>query len=86
MFDELYKAAYEKLNNEIYSIAARLLTDVKVVHNSDYIGKLRVLNEVFNIMNNIDNELYNALLREVEKETAYYEAERAADNSSHEQK
>ena len=85
MFEEFYKQAYEKLNNEIFSMAERILTDVNAMHNSDYIGKMRVLNEVFNIINKVDDELYNALSREFEKEAAYYEAEHVADNSSHEQ-
>ena len=85
MFDELYKEAYEKLKNEICSVAGRILIDVNAVRNSDYIGKMRALNEVFDIMNKVDNELYNALLRKVEKENTYYEAERAADDSSNEQ-
>ena len=86
MFDEIYKEAYEKLKNEICSMAGRILIDVNAVHNSDYIGKMRALNEVFDIMNKVDDELYSALLCEAEKEAAYYEAERSADNSSHENK
>ena len=85
MFDNLYEEAYKKLKNEICSMAGRILIDVNAIHNSDYIGKMRALNEVFDIMNNIDEDLYNKLLAEVKKETAYYEEERA-DNSSHENK
>ena len=85
MFDHLYEEAYKKLKNEICSIAGRILIDVNAIHNSDYIGKMRVLNEVFDIMNKVDDELYNALLCEAEKVAAYYEVERAADDSSHEQ-
>ena len=81
MFDELYKEAYEKLKNEICSMAGRILIDVNAVHNSDYIGKMRALNEIFDIMNKIDDELYNALSRECEKEATYYESELTADES-----
>ena len=66
-------------------MAGRLLTDVDTVHNSNYIGQLHALNEVIYIMNKVDAELEAALLREVEKEADYYELERSADNSSHEQ-
>ena len=68
MFDHLYEEAYKKLKNEICSMAGRILTDVNAVHRSDYIGKMRALSEVFNIMNKVDDEIYAALLREVEKE------------------
>ena len=86
MFDHLYEEAYKKLKNEICSMAGRILIDVNAIHNSDYVGKLRALNEVFDIINKVDDELYNALLCEVKKEAAYYEAERVANNSSHENK
>ena len=81
MFDNLYEEAYKKLRNEISSMASRILIDVNAVHNSDYIGKMRALNEVIDIMNKVDDELYTALLREDEKEEHYYEAERATDES-----
>ena len=81
MYNELYKEAYEKLKNEISSMAGKFLLDVNAVHESDYIGRMRALNEVFDIMTKVDNELYNALLRESEKETTYYESELAADES-----
>ena len=68
MFDHLYEDAYKKFKKEICYMAGRLLTDVNAVHKSDYIGKTRALSEVFDIMNKIDDEIYAALLREVEKE------------------
>ena len=82
MFDEIYEEAYKKLKNEIRSVAGRLLLDVNAVHNPDYIGKMRMLNEIFDIIDKIDDELYNALARETQKADVYYEAERAADDSS----
>ena len=81
MFDHIYEEAYKKLKNEICSMAGRILIDVNAIHNSDYIGKMRALNEVFDIMNKVDDDLYNALLCEVEKKAAYYEAEHAVDES-----
>ena len=81
MYNELYKEAYEKLKNEICSMAGNFLLDVNAVNKSDYIGRMHALNDVVDIMNKVDNELYNALSREYEKEAAYYEAERATDES-----
>ena len=81
MFNELYKEAYEKLKNEISSMAGKFLLDVNAVNKSDYIGRMRALTEVFDIISKVDNELYNALSREYEKEATYYESELAADES-----
>ena len=81
MFNELYKEAYEKLKNEISSMAGKFLLDVNAVTKPDYIGRMRALTEVFDIISKVDNELYNALSREYEKEATYYESELAADES-----
>ena len=81
MFDELYKEAYDKLKSEIYSLASKLLITVNEEPNLYHTGELHAVNEVLIITNAIDDTLYSALNRVVEKEAAYYELQLAADES-----
>ena len=81
MFNELYTDAYERLKNEIRSIAGRILLEGTEKHNAYYSGQWHAMNEVIEIMNKIDEKLYTSLSREAEKEAAYYESELSVDES-----
>ena len=81
MFDELYTEAYSKLKHEILSAAGRLLIEALKERNAYYSGQMHTMNEVIDIMNKIDEEVYTALSYEAEKEADYYESQLSADES-----
>ena len=81
MFDELFTKAYSKLKHEILSAAGRLLIEAVEEKTAYYSGQIHMMNEGLDIMNKIDEDLHNELLAEVQKESAYYEAEQTADES-----
>lgn len=88
MFDYLYTEAYAILRQEIESIAKEILSDDNddnAVYNLYYAGQLHAMNAVVTIMNKVDEDLYASLLRESEKEAAYYESELSADESCYKQ-
>lgn len=81
MFDDLYREAYNKLKHEILSAAGGLLIEAPKEKNAYYSGQLHTMNEVIDIMNKIDEDLYAALSCEAEKEADYYESQLSADES-----
>lgn len=81
MFEDLYTEAYSKLKREILSAAGRLLIEAVKERSAYYSGQMHTMNEVIDIMNKIDEELYTSLSREAEKEAAYYEAGHTSDES-----
>ena len=81
MFDDFYEESYRKLKREILSLAGRLLITGNEEDKHYYDGQLHTMNEVIDIMNKIDEELYTALSYEAEKEAAYYESELSVDES-----
>ena len=85
MFEEIYKEAYEKLNNDIRILVGKLWLD-KAGKSRAYLNGLTEACEAFlRLASDSSGDLIIALDRESEKVAAYYEVERAADDSSHEQ-
>ena len=85
MSEEIYREAYEKLTNDIRLLVGKLWLD-KAGKSRAYLDGLTEACDAFlRLASDSSGDLIIALDREAEKEAAYYEAERSADNSSHEQ-
>ena len=85
MFDEIYREAFENLNKDIRILVAKLFLD-KTGKSRAYLNGLTEACEAFlRLASDSSGNLIIALDHEAEKEAAYYEAERSADDSSHEQ-
>lgn len=84
MFDYLQAKAYHKLRGEIMILIEAHSKEYKE-HDNYQSGKLHAFADVLDRMIAVDAELQKEIDREDEKLDAYYEAERSADNSSHEQ-
>lgn len=84
MFDDLYKEAYDALNADIRRLVKKLMSDTAVKSRSYRDGVAEACEAFLQLASDSSGALIIALDREVEKEAAYYEAERTTDNSSHE--
>ena len=85
MFDELYREAYEKLNNDIHRVVKKLMFDNEKKSRAYRDGLTEACETFLRLASESSGDLIIALDHESEKEATYYEVERSADNSSHEQ-
>ena len=81
MFEEIYREAFEKLNNDIRILVGKLWLD-KSGKSRAYLNGLTEACEAFlRLASDSSGDLIIALDRESEKQSAYYEAEHAVDES-----
>ena len=78
MFDYLEAKAYHKLWGEIMKLVEAHSKEYKE-HDAYQSGKLHAFADILDRMIAVDAELNKEIESESEKEAAYYEAERAAD-------
>ena len=85
MFEDIYKDAFEKLNYNIRHLVSKLYFENGKKPRSYRDGLIAACEAFISLASDSYDELIMAFDRESEKEAAYYEAERSADKSSHEQ-
>ena len=85
MFEEIYREAYEKLSKEVKEFVIKLVLENVRKPRSYFNGIIDSCAPILELVRASSKELNEALDREDEKEAAYYEVERSADSSSHEQ-
>ena len=85
MFEDIYKEAYEKLSREVKDFIINMVLNNVRKPRGYFNGIIDSCAPILELVRTSSKELNEALDCESEKVAAYYEAERSADNSSHEQ-
>ena len=81
MFEEIYRAAYEKLSKEVKDMVIKLVLENVRKPRGYFNGIIDSCAPILELVRASSKELNEALDREAEKEAAYYEAEHADDES-----
>ena len=81
MFEEIYKEAYEKLSKEVKDFVINMVLNNVRKPRGYFNGIIDSCAPILELVRTSSKELNETLDREAEKEAAYYEAERAADES-----
>ena len=81
MFDDIYREAYEKLNNDIRHLVSKLMFDNQKKSRAYRDGLTEACEAFLRLASDSSGDLILALDRDAEEEAAYYEVERAVDES-----